>query len=94
MTVLKFRAKKPKKPKNPRKPKKPRKHEKSNLPEKPTVPMTRPSATRYCFELVAVALSQDNKDEVTQNLLTWFIVNVDQETLAKFIKWIVKKEDE
>ena len=52
------------------------------------------TAVQYCFELVSSALSQENKDEVAKNLLTWFIVNVDQETLTRFIKWIVEDDNE
>ena len=48
------------------------------------------TAVHYCFELVAAALRRDNRDEVTEDILTWFIVNSDQETLTKFIKWMVE----
>ena len=80
MRVLKFRPKK-------------QKEEHKRSPGLPNAHGKRPNAINYCFELVNSALKQDDKDEVAKNLLSWFIVNVDQKTLAKFIKWIVKKED-
>ena len=58
--------------------------------KKPPRPQAPAGITHYCFEIVGSALKQDNGGEVAKNLLTWFIVNTDQETLAKFIKWVVK----
>ena len=81
LRVLKFR---------PRDRSKKQKEHSGVLPIPSAIPWKHPTDAIYCFEIINSALKQDNKDEVTKNLLTWFIVNSDQETLAKFIKWIVK----
>ena len=93
MKILKFRPRKKKsKKKSPKKKEEEDKKEEDKKP--PRNYKDGSTATHYCFELVAAGLKQDDRDVVAKNLLTWFIVNVDQETLTRFIRWIVKKENE
>ena len=83
MKVLKFRPAK----------KKSKEKDKKEEDKKPSRNYKEGTATtRYCFGLVASGLKQDNKDEVAANLLTWLIVNSSQETLTRFIDWIVKED--
>ena len=81
MGILKFRSRKQKEG-----------YKKPPIP--PAVPYKHPTSAHYCFEIVNLALEQDNKEEVAKNLLTWFIVNSSHETLIKFIDWVVNKKED
>ena len=58
--------------------------------KKQILELKHPTTSRCCFEIVNLALKQDGKNEVAKNLLTWFIVNSEKDTLTKFLTWVAE----